>query len=51
MVLWKKQWFYTENYGKKKHCRVPKTKRLSFITEKLKVIYQKNEVFEHIYSF
>ena len=34
---------------RKKHCRLPKTKKLSFIMEKPKEINQKN--FEHIYSF
>ena len=39
MVLWTKLLYYTENYGtsiyeEKKHCRLPKTKRLLFITKK-----------------
>ena len=49
MVLWKKKTMvhYTENYGTsiyegKKHCRLPKTKKLPFIMEKPKVKYQKN---------
>ena len=47
MVLWKKLWYYGQNYGTiprimelrftkvKKHGRLPKTKKLLFILEKL----------------
>ena len=49
MVLWKKLWHYTKNYGtaiyeEKKHCRLPKTMRLWFIMEKTMERYQNIEV-------
>ena len=40
MVLYRELWNYDLRRGK--HCRLPKTKKLSFINEKLKVIKQKS---------
>ena len=52
MVLWKKLWYYGQNYGtilrtmelrftkKRNHDGLPKTKRLLFIKEKTMAIYQ-----------
>ena len=47
MVIWIILWYYTENYGTsiyegKKHGRLPKTKKLSFIMEKpyVKFLYK-----------
>ena len=56
MVLWKKLWYYTENYRTsiyevKKHGRLPNTKKLWFIMEHTMEIYQNNWSFEQTYSF
>ena len=48
MELWTNLWYYTENCGtsiyevKRKHGRLPNTKKLSFIMEKTMVICQNN---------
>ena len=48
MLLWRKLWFYTENYDTliydgKEHGRIPKTKKLLFqMGKKTMVIYQNN---------
>ena len=41
MVLWKKLWNF-DLRRKKKHGRLPKTKKLRFIKEKTMEIYQNN---------
>ena len=53
MVLWKKLWYYGKNYGtilrtsineeNKKHGTLPNTKKLWFIMDKTKEIYQNNK--------
>ena len=54
MVLWKKLWYYGQNYGsilrtmelrftkKKKHVRLPKSKETLIYNEKTMEIYQNN---------
>ena len=53
MVLWKKRWYYEQNYvtilrsielrlRRKKHVRLPNTKKLCFIAEQTMEIYQNN---------
>ena len=49
MVLYWELWNF--NLRRRKHVRLPKTKKLWFIMEKTKEIYQTNWSFEQNYSF
>ena len=49
LVLYRELWNF--DLRRKKNCRLPKTKKLSFIMEEPQINTKKIEVFEQIYSF